>query len=208
MTHDNSSPAAPEARPQRTRHQRIADFINEVGMLRFTPRTGYQFLGSGAENVAEHSHRAAVIGYVLAKLAGADAARTTLLCLFHDLPEARTGDFNYVNHIYNTCKPRLALEDAARGTGLEDDLLPMWDELNDNATQEALLAHDADQLDLIFNLKRESEKGNRHADAWLENALRRLRTDEGRALGEVVLETPSHYWWYNGPSRSWWERRR
>ena len=32
--------------------RRLADFVFELGMLRKTPRTGYQFLGSGAENVA------------------------------------------------------------------------------------------------------------------------------------------------------------
>lgn len=79
---------------QRDAMQRLTDFLNEVGMLRHTPRSGYKFLGSGQETVAEHSHRTAVIGYVLAKKTGADAARTVMLCLFHDLPEARTGDFN------------------------------------------------------------------------------------------------------------------
>lgn len=192
----------------RSRTQRIVDFINEVGMLRHTPRTGYPFLGSGAETVAEHSHRTAVIGYVLARLAGADVARTTFLCLFHDLGEARTGDFNYVNRIYNTCHARLAVEHATCGTGLEDDLLTMWDELEQAESQEARLAHDADQLDLIFNLKRESEHGNSFADQWLEHALQRLRTSEGRELGAIASQTPSSFWWYNGPDRAWWERSR
>ena len=80
---------------------RLADFCNEVGMLRHTPRNGYAFLGSGRENVAEHSYRVSVLGYALARLAGADPARVAFLCLFHDLHEARTGDFNYVNHRYN-----------------------------------------------------------------------------------------------------------
>ena len=52
---------------QRDAMQRLTDFLNEVGMLRHTPRSGYKFLGSGQETVAEHSHRTAVIGYVLAK---------------------------------------------------------------------------------------------------------------------------------------------
>ena len=97
---------------QRDAMQRLTDFLNEVGMLRHTPRSGYKFLGSGRETVAEHSHRTAVIGYALAQKTGADAARTVMLCLFHDLPEARTGDFNYVNRLYDTSRERDALEDA------------------------------------------------------------------------------------------------
>ncbi len=190
----------------RSRIERIVDFINEAGMLRHTPRTGYQFLGTGRENVAEHSHRVCIIGYALAKMAGADKAQTVFMCLFHDLAEARTGDFNYVNKIYNTSKPRLAMQHATEGTGLEEDVLAYWDELEENATLEARLAHDADQLDLLFNLKHESEKGNAFALQWMESTVKRIRTKEGQEVCEAVLTTPSHAWWFNGPNRSWWEK--
>jgi len=189
----------------RERLQRIVDFFHEAGMLRFTPRTGYQFLGSGKENVAEHSFRAAVIGWTLARMAGADAPRTALICLFHDLPEARTGDFNYVNRIYNTSLPRKALEDAAFGTGLAEELLSFWDELEANASPEAKLARDADTLDLILNLKRELDLGNKAAAAWLDCALQRLRTPEGRELARIAVETDHNAWWFLGPDSSCWK---
>ncbi|MDD4701480.1 MAG: HD domain-containing protein, partial [Desulfovibrio sp.] len=156
--------------------ERIVDFFNEVGMLRHTPRTGYAFLGSGKENVAEHSYRVSVMGYVLARMSGLDPARVTFLCLFHDLPEARTGDFNYVNHRYDQCQARRALEDCVDGTGLEHDVLPLWDELDANASPESILAHDADQLDFICSLKAELDKGNAFAGQWLESAVKRLRS--------------------------------
>lgn len=191
----------------RTRHQRIVDFFNEVGMLRLTPRTGYQFLGSGGESVAEHSHRTAIMGYVLARMAGADVARTTFLCLFHDLAEARTGDMNYVNRIYNSANERRAMADSVDGTGLEDDILPLWDELEDNQSLEANLAHDADQLDMIFNLKRESDLGNKFADTWLETALQRLRTPVAQEVAAVMQDVNHSEWWYTGPNLEWWIHR-
>jgi len=191
----------------RGRLQRIVDFFHEAGMLRFTPRTGYQFLGSGKENVAEHSFRAAVIGWVMARMAGADAPRTALLCLFHDLAEARTGDFNYVNRIYNKTLPRKALEDALFGTGLAEEVLSFWDELEDNAGPEAKLAHDADCLDMMLNLKRELDLGNKAAAAWLDNARQRLRTPTGQELARIIVETDHNAWWFQGPDASWWNRR-
>ncbi len=192
----------------RGRIERVVDFINEVGMLRYTPRTGYQFLGTGKENVAEHSHRVSVIGYVLAKMAHADIAKTVFMCLFHDLAESRTGDFNYVNKMYNQADSRLAMQHATEGTGLQEDILSFWDELEENNSLEAKLAHDADQLDLLFNLKHESEKGNLFALEWMESATKRIHTDEGKEVCEVVLATPSHNWWFNGPKPSWWESRK
>jgi putative hydrolase of HD superfamily len=191
----------------RGRLHRIVDFFNEAGMLRFTPRTGYQFLGSGKENVAEHSFRAAVIGWTLARMAGADAQRTALICLFHDLAEARTGDFNYVNRIYNKTLPRKALEDAVFGTGLAEDVLSFWDELENNASTEAKLARDADNLDLILNLKRELDLGNKAAAEWLHCALQRLHTPVGQELARIILETDHNAWWFQGPDASWWQKR-
>lgn len=194
--------AAKDASPERLK--RLADFLFEAGMLRKTPRTGYQFLGTGDENVAEHSFRTAVIGYVLADMAGADVQRTTLLCLFHDLHEARTGDFNYVNKIYNASARTKALEDATEGTGLAGPVLGMWEELEDAETLEARLAQDADQIDLILNLKEQSDLGNTYADKWMASALERLRTPEGKALAAQAAVTDHTDWWYAGPDESWW----
>ena len=90
----------------------IADFLFEVGMLKRTPRSGFQFLGTGRETVAEHSLRCAVIGYVLARMSGdISTERVVFMCLFHDLVEARTGDLNYVNKKYVQANESAALRD-------------------------------------------------------------------------------------------------
>jgi len=192
---------------KRSRLTRLADFLFECGMLRKTPRSGYQFLGAGSENVAEHSFRTAVVGFVLAQMAGADAQRTAMMCLFHDLHEARTGDFNYVNRIYNTSTRTKALADCLEGTGLSGALMPLWEELERTESREAMLAQDADQIDLMLNLKEQSDLGNRYADKWLAAAVKRLRTPEGQELARTVMETDHTDWWFLGPDQSWWERK-
>jgi len=186
--------------------KRLADFLFEVGMLRKTPRTGYQFLGSGGESVAEHSYRTTVIGYLLARLSGADWTRVVLMCLFHDLHEARTGDFNYVNRMYNTSAAETALGDAVQGTGLEDAVQAACRELEGVDSLEAGLAQDADQLDLILSLKEEQDLGNPYAPKWLKYAVKRLRTDVGRRLAEAVLVADHTDWWFRSADTSWWAR--
>lgn len=183
---------------------RLADLCNEAGMLRHIPRSGYAFLGSGKENVAEHSWRTSVLGHILARMAGADAARVVFLCLFHDLHEARTGDLNYVNHRYDTCRARDALQDATVGTGIEQEILEGWDEMESALSVEAALARDADQLDLICNLNVELHKGNTFAREWLDSALKRLRTPQGRDLAESILRTDPNRWWYGQVEKDWW----
>lgn len=187
--------------------EKVAHFLHEVGMLKRTPRTGYQFLGSGSENVAEHSFRVAVIGYVLAGMAEADQTRTVFMCLFHDLHEARVGDMNYVNRMYNKTDDKGALKDALAGTGLEEYIIPLFEEVEETDSKEACLARDADQLDLILNLKEQQDLGNKYAAKWLECALERLCTTQGRELGEKIIKADHTDWWFNGPDRSWWINR-
>lgn len=187
---------------------RLADFLFEAGMLQKTPRTGFQFLGSGTENVAQHCFRTALAGYVLARMSGADPGRTVLLCLFHDFHEARTGDFNYVNHIYNSAAGREAMLDAVRDTGLEGPVMSIWEEQEEAKTPEAILAKDADQLDLILKLKEESDLGNAYADQWLEAAVQRLKTEEARELARVILITDHTSWWYAARDEDWWTSRK
>ena len=223
-TYDNAQPAAsaeaPDTSPvadtdgpvkhlaDRDPMTRLADFVFEAGMLRKTPRTGYQFLGSGTETVAEHSFRTAIIGYILGTMAGVAPERVAMLCLFHDFHEARIGDFNYVNSMYNTAQSRLAMEHATRGTGLEEALLPLWDEQEYGTTPEARLAHDADQIDLIANLVEERNLGNAYAGKWLEAALQRLHTPQGKRLADSLVAGDHTDWWFKGPGADWWVRKR
>ncbi len=191
----------------RNRIKRLADFLYEIGMLRHTPRTGYHFLGTGKESVAEHSFRTAVVGYVLADMAGADKSKTVLLCLFHDMHEARTGDFNYVHRKYNSSDRTQALRDATMGTGLAEGILGLWEELEDVQSLEAQLAQDADQIDLILCLKEELDLGNKYAGKWMEAALMRLRTEYGKELAEQASTTDHTDWWYKGPDPAWWQNK-
>lgn len=205
MSDDSTTQPIPVLDPER--RARLVDLFHEAGMLRHTPRSGYAFLGSGKESVAEHSYRMSVIGLVLARLAGADAGRVLELCLLHDLHEARTGDFNYVNHRYDTCRAREALADAVEGTGLEEEILSAQDEFEARETLEARLARDADQLDLICNLKAELDRGNAFAAQWLESAVQRLRTPWAKELAEEVLAADHNRWWYGRVDKQWWVER-
>jgi putative hydrolase of HD superfamily len=182
----------------------IAHFFFELGMLKRTPRTGFQFLGSGAETVAEHIFRTAMIGYALAQLdEQADAARVVLLCLFHDVPEARTGDLNYVNKKYVRADETKAVEDLARTLPFGDDYRALHGEFTEKRTREALLAHDADQLEMILALKEHKDLGNRYADEWYPFSVRRLRTEVAKRLAETIWTTDSSRWWFDDDSE-WW----
>jgi putative hydrolase of HD superfamily len=182
----------------------LSNFLFEVGMLKKTPRTGYQFLGSGQESVAEHSFRTAVIGYVLSrKESGADPLKTVLMCLFHDLHEARTGDQNYVNKRYVRVDEDGAMRDLARELPFADELLSLTREFNRGETIEARLSKDADQLSLIVELKEQQDLGNKYAGEWLYYAMKRLRTENAKGMAREILKTDWTDWWFEKKT-DWW----
>ena len=182
----------------------LINFLFEVGMLKKTPRTGYQFLGSGKESVAEHSFRMTIIGYLLSlQEPKADSMKTTLMCLFHDLHEARTGDHNYVNKRYVQIDEEKAIQDLAKGLPFRDQIVAFTHEFAEGKSLEACISRDADQLDLILSLKEQQDLGNAYAREWLHYALKRLQTEAARSMAQEILNTDSTEWWFEKKTE-WW----
>lgn len=174
----------------------IANLLFEAKMLKEIPRAGFAFLGAGNESVAAHSFAAAFIGYVLSRIVPeVDAYRLIAMCLVHDLPEARIGDQNYVNKQYIKPDEARAVADCTRHLPFAEDLSGLIDEFNDQTTPEAKLAHDADQLAFILDLKAVKDIGGKTPDKWLPVVQDRLKTDFGRQLAGEILNTEWDAWW-------------
>ncbi len=182
----------------------IVEFLFETTMLRKTPRSGFQFLGTGSESVAEHLLSTVYIGYVLCKMEpDVDELKVLKLCLMHDLPEARTGDMNYVNKKYVAVDEKKAVREIAAPLFFGGEIEEALDEFNRRESREAFLARDADQLALILHLKECGDLGNKYTKEWLDFAIQRLSTETGRKLATTILETDHSAWWFKEKS-DWW----
>ena len=174
----------------------IANLLFEAKMLKEVPRSGYHFLGVGKESVAEHCFSTVFIAYVMSRMRPEiDALKLLSMCLIHDLPEARTGDLNTVNKKYVKADEAKALDDAIKGLALADNLTDLFTEFNDGRSIEAKLAHDADQLALILELKDLMDIGYRPPETWIQNVIGRLGTETGRKIAEAVMDTHRDEWW-------------
>ncbi|MBI4788822.1 MAG: HD domain-containing protein [Chloroflexi bacterium] len=174
-----------------------ANYLNEVGMLNRTPRSGFMFLGSGGQSVAEHMFRMLHIAFVLARMTAepVDELRLLHLVMFHDLPEARTGDHNYVNkkYVYEDMEKLLAEGAAQWPAG--DEIAGYVREFEARESPAARLAADADQLELLLMLKEQADLGNQATGDWVVALLARLKTDAGKQLAEEILATRWDAWW-------------
>ena len=177
--------------------KKIADLLFETRILKELPRSGYHFLGSGRESIAEHIFLTTFIGYVLGQLSPhVDGARVVHLCLMHDLGEARTGDLNTVQKKYVQADEIKAISDLVQGVPFGDHIRALFDEFTAGDTEEARLAHDADQLALIVELKALVDVGRKGPETWLPHVVQRLQTEAGKRLAQEVLTTPSDRWWF------------
>lgn len=177
--------------------QSIINLLNEIGMLAHTPRSGFAFLGTGKQSVAEHSHRMAIIAYALAVLGDEpiDLTKLLIMSLCHDLPEARTGDLNYVNKRYVTADEPKVIKEISQNEVLGKTFAAYLTEYNEGETLESMLARDADQIELLLVLKEQIDTGNQRAVKWFEKVEKRVETKIGKEMARMIHSTPSDAWW-------------
>jgi putative hydrolase of HD superfamily len=176
----------------------IANLLFEAKMLKEIPRSGFHFLGAGQESIAEHTFSTTFIAYVMAQLdPEIDALKLITMCLVHDLAEARTGDLNTVNKTYVTADEAKALEDTTRHLPFGSSMTGLIKEFNENHSTEAQLAHDADQLALILELKYLSDIGYAPPDTWLPHVLKRIKTKIAKKIAQSIMQTHRDDWWLN-----------
>jgi len=176
---------------------RMSRFLFESMMLKRTLRTGYAFLGKGKESVAAHTFGVAMIAFILSRMSRepVDLERLLLMCLFHDLPEARTGDANAVYKKYVKINEEQAVEDMLEGLPIRGEIKALIEEWKEHSTYESMLARDADQLDMLLSLKEKMDLGSKDAELWIPYVKRRLKTRCARQLAEALLEEHWASWW-------------
>ncbi len=177
-----------------------SDFIYECGQLKKNPRSGWLSIGiKDCESIAEHSWRTAVIGMLLAKLEKADESKVIRLCLLHDLHEARIGDLNYISARYVKKDSARAARGITEGLFCAKEVESLMREFFAQKTKEAVVAKDADLLDMIAQAREYVDAGNKYAQEWIPDAKRKLRTKSAKKLAEELASTSSNAFWMKMP---------
>ncbi len=188
----------------RNANRDIVNFLFEVGMLAKTPRSGFHFLGTGKQSVAEHVNRVAFIGYALAQMDGTvDVLKVLKMCLFHDISETRISDLNHIHQKYVERREHSAVKDISDSVPFGKDMFNTLEEYEKRESKEALLVKDADNLEWILSLKEEVDTGNTRAFEWMQRAVERLKTPQGKDLARAITDIDSNNWWFPKNSVVW-----
>jgi len=186
-------------------NEKIVNFLYEIGSLRRIPRSHRQTLmvNDNADNIASHSFRVAIMGFILAKMEGLDPHKVASMCLLHDLGEIRSGDHNWLHKRYVKVFDDEINKDQLDGLPFSD-LYDLSKEYHTRESKEAIVAKDADLLDQILLLKEYEHQGNREATIWLygkddeedhNKQLPMLKTESAKEIGKNIIKMSPSEWW-------------
>jgi putative hydrolase of HD superfamily len=185
-------------------NKKIVDFLFEVGTMRKLMRMHRQTLLTDdlSDSIAAHSYRVSLIGWHLAKMENADPYKTTMMCLIHDISEARTGDHNWVHKKYVKIFEEEIIKDQL-GSLPYPDLEDIANEYHKRESKEAILAKDADLLDQIFLLREYEWQGNKEASIWLQGKNGKkgnaqdlhLRSESAKKIAKGIFSQDPSAWW-------------
>ena len=179
----------------------FANLFFELGMLGRMKRTGPYAAGvKDPETIAQHSHRAICIAYILAKLENADVEKVLLMALFHDFPESRLGDMNKVTLRYvtlNNAEEKCLTEQTQNlPKNIQNEVLENFKEFNERKTKEAIVAKDADLLECAVQSKEYLDLGVKSMTDWITNVENALKTESAKRLLKEIKATSQDEWWH------------
>lgn len=174
--------------------ENIVKFFFETGELKRIRRSGWWTAKvSHPESVAEHSHRTAIIAFVLAKCEGVDENKLCAAAVFHDVPECRLLDLHKIAQRYVTYDDLAVISEQLRllPKNIKDSIRSLW-HLSKNELDVLL---DADCLEVAIQAKEYQEHGYADCADWISNAGKRLKTKSAKMLYQRMLRMRSNSWW-------------
>tara|TARA_Y100000310_G_scaffold316021_1_gene367268 strand:+ start:69 stop:596 length:528 start_codon:yes stop_codon:yes gene_type:complete len=143
----------------------IENFIQKVLELKTVPRQGWMEKPeiNNPESVTDHSYSTAVMSMIFSDLEGLNTEKIIRMALLHDLAESVIGDITPDRMTKNekSSKENLAMKQILKNlpSKIAEQYFKIWCDYQKNSSQEAILLHDIDKLEMAFQAKFYQDKG-------------------------------------------------
>ena len=176
----------------------ILSFIEEIGILKSLPRTGWLVHGiKNGESIADHCYRMTLLSMLLADTLVAkgmklDTEKVMRLSLLHEIAEARIGDipFTVLTYIPEEVKEigeRKAVTSMLEKFGsIGKWYQELWEEFEQNETIEAKLVRAADKLELMIQVLEYEKLGYQSLNQFWENDWNQRGFDISPLIQEIM----------------------
>jgi putative hydrolase of HD superfamily len=176
----------------------ICEFLYEMGHLKRIQHEGWKFLGDKTpESVAEHSLRAAQLGFILATCEGYhNPEEVCAMLVFHDIGECRIGDIHKIAKAYIKANEEQAVHDQVRDMkDVGEKIFKLWAAVHHQTTTAGIIAKDADLLEMAMTAREYMEKGYKAAEEWIESITPKLKTTTAQDLLQHLRQCSPNQWW-------------
>ena len=176
----------------------ILSFIEEIGILKSLPRTGWLIHGiKNGESIADHCYRMTLLSMLLADTLVAkgmklDTEKVMRLSLLHEIAEARIGDIPFTVLTYIPAEVKEIGERKAVTSMLEKFgsigkwYQELWEEFEQNETIEAKLVRAADKLELMIQVLEYEKLGYQSLNQFWENDWNQRGFDISPLIQEIM----------------------
>jgi len=143
----------------------IEKFFEKVLELKNVPRQGWKekLEIDNLESVADHSYSTAVMSMILSDMEGLNTEKIVRMALLHDLAESITGDItpDSIRKNEKINKENIAMKQILKNlpNKIAEVYFEIWNEYQKNFTEEAILLHSIDKLEMAFQAKFYQDKG-------------------------------------------------
>ena len=165
--------------------ERTYHLLADTMKLKHLARTGWKRTASPNESVADHSFGVAIIALALAKMESLNPTDEALLlkrALLHDLHEVKIGDLT-PDEKKKTMPDEAGVElEMLTGTHLEDELPNLQ-----SHSRLAVLANDADKLDMLLRAIENANAGNAKMGDFVSSALQQIKSESGKKIAKLAL---------------------
>ncbi|KAK4263724.1 hypothetical protein QN277_029101 [Acacia crassicarpa] len=177
----------------------VIDFLTLCGRLKTTKRKGWVNHGiRGAESIADHMYRMAIMALIAADLPGLNRERCIKIALVHDIAEAIVGDITPSDGVpkeEKSIREQAALNEMCEilGGGMRaEEIKELWEEYENNSSLEANLVKDFDKVEMILQaLEYEIEHG-KVLDEFFISTAGKFQTEIGKSwAAEIILRRKS-----------------
>ncbi|KAJ1830292.1 hypothetical protein LPJ73_008299 [Coemansia sp. RSA 2703] len=133
----------------------VVSFLSIVEKLKRTKRTGWINNGiKGPESIADHMYRMGIMAMLVDDPA-LDRNKCIKMAIVHDLAEALVGDITPYDGVSKEQKRALEqsgmqqIVETLGNTAQAQEIAALWQEYEDDVTDEAHLVHDLDKCEMI-----------------------------------------------------------
>jgi putative hydrolase of HD superfamily len=174
----------------------IEEFFQKVLELKNVQRRGWKekLEINNPESVADHVYSTAIMSMILSDLEGLNTEKIIRMALLHDLSESITGDIipddmtkdekvNKENHAMKQILKNLPDK-------ISKSYFEIWNEYQKKSTQESLLLHDIDKLEMALQAKFYQNKGisNEKLQVFFNSALENIKNKNLRNIILNIIE--------------------